>query len=293
MVFTNFFLRIKRLIRGKCFVSFKPPEQVQETVWLKVEEETEKVSKKILSNLERFPELEFLYSHLGSFVFNASQKLIDLKTKSKTTRLKDEAVILSAARLFNDSFAGLKLIKQGLVLQAVVLLRSAFETTTQAILFMENEEIAKKWLAGKEIRPKEVREKSFFAGKEKKLYERLCKLSHPNFIASSYYSVTKYKKGIGFAAANFYGGGYFPKLAIQITVQFLFAQFVFLEAFYTIYKDDLEKSELLWKTGEVEGSFTWERFLKGIRKILTDSLDKSNSLPSDSIEIADYLDKIV
>ncbi len=256
---------------------------------------TDGVADKLNAQFQRSPLLEFLMNQLGSFLYFAGQKLIDRKAKTGEERVRDEAVILSCPRLFNECFAGYALLRQGLILQAIVLLRSAFEIATQALLFMEREELAHRWLSGRRIAPKEVRRLSAFAAAERDLYARLAKLSHPNLQAAGYYAVPLPKRR---AIALAYGGWFVPKSAGQIATQFMFAQLVFLEAFYTIYHDDLEAQGLLWRPETVEvleqragpGQFGWPELLGCFRSQATELLTFYNSVPDDALSMSLHLD---
>lgn len=247
------------------------------------------VERSIKEEFEKTPELEFLVKQFGSYVFNAAQKLIDRKLKTGETRVQDEAVILACPRLFSECFAGHRLARSGLVLQSIVLLRSAFEITSQAVLFMENEEMARRWLIGEQIAPRNVRRKSRFAAAHRDLYRHLSALAHPNLEALGYYSVPVWS---GSAVALSYGGGFFPKAAGQIATQLLYAELVFLEVFYTVYERDLDQHGLLWLPGmgaEERGAMTWAKFLQGWRRALDDLLNKYNSLPDDGLALSDYV----
>jgi len=265
-----------------------PPEK-----WLydHAMEATQQVSQRLGDELSKTPMIHFLMRHFGSLIFHAAQRLIDRKIATGLTRPKDEAVIYSCSRLFNECFSGYLLAQKGLVLQAIVLLRSAFETSTQAILFMEREDMAKRWLEGHRIQPKEVRAKSPFASGQRELYARLARLSHPNLEALRYYSAPAHgSPHVGLA----YGGWFVPKAAGQIVLQFLFAQLVLLENFYTTYLGDLEQHDLVWRRETLQAlgeapPLTWSDYLAVWRRVLTELTDQYNSMPDDTLAVSKYL----
>lgn len=277
----------------------KPPELgTQSWLYNRAADATEKVAKRLTKELGKTPLIEFLFQHFGSLLFFAAQRLIDLRTKTGKRRPQDEAVILSCSRLFNECFSGYSLVRRGLMLQAIVLLRSTFEVTSQAILFMEREDMASRWLQGRRIAPKEVRAKSQFAGAHKELYDRLAGLSHANLEAAYYHTAPVAGHAyVGLA----YGGWFAPKTAGQIAIQFLFAQLVFLETFYAVYESDLAQHDLLWmpataKSVEDIGGkapIAWADILGTWRKALTDLSADYNRMPDDTRELSKYLAELM
>lgn len=271
--------------------------------WLydQAERETKAISERLQAELDKWPLIHFLTRHFGSLLFGASQRLIDRKVKTKEERLSDEAVIESCARLYSECYSGYLLVRNGLILQSIVLLRSAFEITTQALLFMQREDMAVKWLKGKKIKPQQVRDLTSMPETERKLYEKLSNLAHPNYNAFRYFAVPVPRKGtLGKAYA--YGGWFAPKEAGQIAIQFLWAQLVFLEKFYQVYSDDLRVHGLLWRTETIEKAFgdkpvpedfTWDQYLGGWRAALTRlAEDHAKNMPADVLEaslaLSDY-----
>lgn len=265
--------------------------------WLydQVERETAGVSERLNAELDKWPLVPFLMRHFGSMLYWAAQKLIDRKAATGEERIKDDAVIESCARLFSECYAGYELARRGLILQSIVLLRSAFEITTQALLFMQREDMADKWLKGQKIRPKQVRELTAMPENQRKLYQKLSDLAHPNYNAFRYFSVPVPRKGT-LAKAYVYGGRFAPKEAGQVAIQFLWAQLVFLESFYETYTEDLRKLGLLWRKETIEKvfdgkpapeKFTWEQFLAGWRKALTQLTDDhAINMPEDFLEVS-------
>ncbi len=271
--------------------------KAQASLYTSAESATASVTEKLSVELEKTPVLHFLMDHLSGFLYFAAQKLIDRKAKTGEERPRDEAVIASCSRLFNECFAGYLLARRGLVLHSIVLLRSAFEITSQAVLFMEREDLALAWLRGKKIPPKEVRSLSPFAAAQRQLYKKLSGLSHPNIEALRYHTVPlPSRKSMALA----YGGWFVPKSAGQIATQYLFAQLVFLQRFYSAYHIDLQAHGLLWRpetlevlrnSGDVE-KFGWFDFLSGLRKMTTDLLDHYNALPDDALTMSLHLDDL-
>lgn len=271
------------------------PKPAGEWLYDEVQHINDQVAERLTVELEKWPLIGFLMRHFGSLLFGASQRLIDRHMKTGEQRSKDEAVIRSCVRLFNDCYAGYLLLRRGIVLQAIVVLRSAFEVASQGILFMEREDMAKKWLDGRRIQPREVREMSSFAAAQKDLYNKLTRLSHPNTAALLYYAVPTVrdgKPGMTFS----YGGSFLPKEMGQVAIQFLWAQLVFLEVFYSIYSEDLQQHGLLWRR-ETEGKafdgkgppkdFGWKEYLGGWRETLMKlTKDHSTALPDDWREIS-------
>jgi hypothetical protein len=263
-----------------------------------VERETSKVEKRIRVELAKTPALELLIPHLGSLLYNAAQRLIDREAKTGETRRRDVALGLSCSRLFNECYAGCRLARTGQVLQAIVLLRSAYEVASQAIMLMENAELAEKWLAGRRIEPREIREKSAFAATHKDLYVRLTRLSHLNIESAVYYDV---EVGGQQRSALGYGGWFAPKSAGQIVVQFLFTQLVFLEAFYATFAEDFNEHGLLWREetmeaiaelGAGESPISWDQYLTVWRGTLTDLVGHYNALPDDGTSISVQLNNL-
>jgi hypothetical protein len=152
------------------------------------DEVTAKVRAQIEEELSKMPSLAFLRGQFGSYLFNAAQRLIDLKHKTGVMRPRDEAIAISIPRLFTECHAADDLARSGRVLQAIVLLRSAFEIGTQTIAFMHDDDLASKWLADKRIEPKEVRALLDLDAEGAAEYTRLARLSHPNFQARWLYS---------------------------------------------------------------------------------------------------------
>jgi len=248
----------------------KGPDAPKHT-WLydAAEVETAEVSQRLDSEFGKWPLIHFLMRHFSSMLFFAAQRLIDRKTKTGEERPRDEAVILSCPRLFNECYSGYLLARKGLVLQAIVLLRSAFELTTQALLFMQREDAAIEWLKGKKIKPKEVRELTSMPDTDRNLYRRLSSLAHPNYNAVRYYSAAVPMRGEA-RQAYFYGGWFGPKEAGQVAIQFLWAQLLFLETFYQTFSTDLQEHDLLWRKETVDeafggkmppSDFDWQRYL--------------------------------
>ncbi|MDZ4278471.1 MAG: hypothetical protein U1B78_04970 [Dehalococcoidia bacterium] len=277
-----------------------PEISMENWVYTWAERETERVSDRLRAELNNTPLTDFLMRHFGSLLHNAAQRLIDRKRKTGETRARDEALIFSCSRLFIEYFAGYDLLLRGLILPAMVLLRAAFETSTQALLFMEREDMARQWLAGKRIAPKEVRAKSPYAAGQRELYERLSRISHPNLDALVFHTFpVAGQQHVGLA----YGGVFAPKAVGQIALQFVFAQLVVLEAFYTIYARDLEEQGLVWKQetvdavralgGSDQAPIDWPTYLKVWRGALTDLVQHYNSLPDDGLAISQHLAEVL
>lgn len=255
---------------------------------------TASVEARHQQELEADPILQHMADLFGSLVYYAAQKLIDRKAKTGQMRARDEAVITSCSRLYNECFAGFILLKKGLILPATVLLRAAFETTTQAILFVEDENTAKEWLQGRRIPPREVRAKSKFAASERDLYTKLAGLSHPNLEAIRLHAVPV--SGLS-AIALSYGGYFAPKALRQTFCQFLFAELVLLEAFYSSYSEDLGGEGLLWRKetlNEIGGEpdMDWKTFFANWRRILTDQVSQAEQLSPDAVGIASHLESL-
>ncbi len=138
---------------------------------------------------------------------------------------------------------------------------------------------------------------SRFAGAEHALYDKLSNLSHPNVEAMRYHTApmpTLQKVALA------YGGWFSPKSVGSIMCQFLFAQLVFLEAYYAIYSDDLAAQGLLWRTATLETvgadprskGLGWAELLSGWRRMCTDLVEHFNQMPSDSISMGLRLEEI-
>ena len=261
------------------------------------ERETRNIRKRLDADLAKPPLLDFLVVHFGSLLFNAAQKLIDRRNQTGEDRAKDTAVIFSFSRLYNEFFAGNTLARNGLVLQATVLLRSAFEVASQSIMFMEHEDMAQRWLAGKHIPPKVVRRKSSYAAANKDRYDDLSGLSHANIEAASYHVVAVRGKRQDALA---YGGWYLPKIAGQTIIEFLSLLLDVLEAFYETYAQDLDEQGLLWRGDaqtdpEFEGKppLTWAKLLGIWRTSLTKLQDEYAAKPDDSAEMSRHFSQIL
>jgi hypothetical protein len=260
----------------------------EDWLWDRAEDATTQIAQRIEKHLSDWPMVHFLMRHFGSLLFGAGQKLIQRQKATGDHRARDEAVIITCSRLFNDCFAGYELARRGLVLQAIVVLRSAFETSTQGIAFLESDGLAERWLEGARIRPSEVRQLTAMPENERNLYKKLAGLAHPNYEALRYMAapVPNTKTGVGRAYA--YGGWYAPKEAAQVSMQLLWAQLVFLERFYDAYSADLGQYGLLWAKGvENHPNLTWKVYLDTWRKVLTDmTVNHASTMPPDIVDIA-------
>lgn len=259
------------------------------------ERETTLVQQQLEAELAKWPMIHFLMRHFGSLLFHSSQRLIDLHKKTGTSTAQNEAVIESCVRLFSECYGGYALLRQGLIMQAIVLLRSTFEITTQAILFVQREEMALAWLQGRKIKPQRVRQLSSMPKSQRDLYDKLANLSHPNYEAFRYFSVPV-PGSHGLAKAYIYGGWFAPREAGQIAIQYLWAQLVFLNAFYERYSRDLAAAGLLWSDQTVKevfdgqanpAGYTWQTYLAFWREQLKQLTDQhAASLPDDYVDIA-------
>lgn len=183
---------------------------------------------------------------LGSMLYMAAQKLIELKRKTGLEVPQHEATIYSCSRLFNDCFAGGELAQRGLILPAIILLRSAFEVVTLGMLMMENGDVAQRWFKGDKISQAEVRRSLLFAQQEQPRYKFLSDRIHPNVFGVPFHSVLlEESRGVALA----YGGWAATKSAGLTKCQFLYAQIAFLEAFYTNFSNLLAAEGLLWTSG--------------------------------------------
>ena len=127
------------------------------TVYQGVEQETKGVAEQLEKDLATKPELLLIQDQLNSYLFTTTQKLIERKRRTNEVRPRDEALIYLIPRLFNECYAGNRLVRIGMPLQAIELLRSALEVVGLAILVLEDEQTAERWLKGKKISPAEVR----------------------------------------------------------------------------------------------------------------------------------------
>lgn len=248
------------------------------------EQSTESIAKLMAVKLARWPMIHFLMDQFGGLVHGVAEKLLSRQSKTAERRERDTAIIESCPRLFNECFAAYLLARRGLILQSLVGLRTAFEVATQGILFIENEEAARRWLSGKQIRPKEVRELTSMPEHERKLYARLCDLTHPNYEASRYFSVPVPGYGT-MGKASFYGSWLAPKHAGQVAIQLLWAQFVFVERFYDSYADDLSEQGLLWRgpSQPTSEELTWPQYLAVFRDILTSLTNEHEAQTPDDV----------
>ena len=102
-------------------------EQQPAMIWDWAERETNSVAARIQTELDKWPLIHFLMRHFGSLLFNASQRLIDKSAKQRETLARDQAMMLTCSRLFSECYSSYGLLRQGMILQAIVMLRSAFE----------------------------------------------------------------------------------------------------------------------------------------------------------------------
>jgi hypothetical protein len=201
---------------------------------------TDQVQAALAKEWAKTPALGYLFDTLGGMVYHAAQKLIDMKENGAARNAVDEATIISCSRLFNACFSGYALLTRGLVVDSFVLLRSAYELTTQIEAFFQRPELAERWLAGKKIAPREVRQVSPLALSSKELYDRLSGIAHPNLAASLYHVLP-----ITAGTALVYGGSYQPKAAGQLACQLLWAELTFLDMFYRRNSHRLAKFNVL------------------------------------------------
>jgi hypothetical protein len=270
----------------------RPTEQEPpRSMFAHAQQETERIGIRIDAELAKWPMIHWLTDHFGGLVYWAGQKLIDRANLTGEYRAKDRAICETCPRLFSDCFAGYLLVRKGLVLQSAIMLRSTFETVTQAILFMSNEEMAEKWLKGKWIKPKDVQELTSMPETERRLYRKLSNLSHPNYRPFGYDSAPVPGPGT-IGKVSFYGGWFAPKQAGQIAIQFLWAELVFLEHFYATYSDDLRQHGLLWRRETVESAGqppddTWQKYFLVWRDVLTKLTNEHDKKsPEDILDVA-------
>jgi len=163
---------------------------------------------------------------------NATRRLM---TELETPTAGSECVIFHTPRICNHIVAAFILLRQGMIVDAVTAVRSALETTAQAIVLMENESLAESWLKGKTFRPEEIGRKLKERGKAlRPLYEALSDVAHANPAATWAYSVPS----SGTYAIG-YGGSYRPKQAAQLLALLFQVALLYLTEFYQHYQTRL------------------------------------------------------
>ena len=146
-----------------------------------VRETAAKVRSGLERDLSHLGLLSMTFDQLGSYLYHASDKLLELK-KVAAPSSRHDAVSLSLARLFSECFSAWELARGGFILSSTVLSRTAFEVATQTMMFIQNEEKARAWLNGKRYQPKDVRAELETPDELAAIYTRLTRLTHPNLV---------------------------------------------------------------------------------------------------------------
>ncbi len=269
------------------------PDEQGKPIAVLAREMTDRVAARIARELtaSECAGLNPLMDLMGSMIFMAGQKLINLKGKTGKQLVQHEATIFSCSRLFNDCFAGCELAKRGLILPSISILRSAFEVVTLGMLMMENGEVAERWFKGDRITQSEIRKSLVFAQKEHARYKFLSDRIHPNVLGIPAHSVVlEDRKAIGLA----YGGWPATKSAGLTMCQFLYAQIAFLEAFYHNFAEVLAANDLLW-TPETKGLYpsdvpmTWDHLLSDLKESVNKINERLLAMPEEGTGVANEL----
>lgn len=172
-----------------------------------------------------------LYLLMGTLP-NATRRLM---TEQQSSTAVDHCAIFLTSRLFNHLTAAFILMRRGLIVDAVGALRSALETSTQAIVFLYDPNAAEAWLNGKKFTPGRIRKKLKSNGAlVQTLYGTLSNIAHANPEARWAHS----GPAAGSYAIN-YGGSYRPKNVATLLAISMEIILVYMTEFHAHYKTKL------------------------------------------------------
>lgn len=208
-------------------------------------QETDKVATRLEEELDKVPGLETAFAMLSSFVWGCGAKLIERPRRQRDSRPLDVAVMRACSRLFSDCMGGYTLLRRGLVLPAIPVLRAALETTMQTIAFLERPTMAAEWLSGRQFKPSKARDTSpTAAALYQGMYKRLSDHAHLNVAAVLFHTAPLPDRE---GEALVYGGWYAPRSAGMTMCEFARVELAFLRAFYVACSSELEELGLLFQ----------------------------------------------
>ena len=258
-------------------------------------EEADGLAARLDGELAKGLGFEASFSLLSSFIYGCGQKLIDRAQREQRNRPLDESVIRACSRIFTDCLGGYLLLRRGLVLPAVTVLRAVLETTMQTIMFMEQPTKAPQWLAGKQFRPSSVRNTSpTAAALYQSMYGRLSDLAHPNVVAALLHTVPLPRHA---SEALLYGGWFAPRTVGTMGCEFVRLELAFLRAFYSHYEADLASLGLLFRQpttvnleelgyDSAQPPISWKQFLDVFEHIIDATEQHFATLPPDDVSWA-------
>lgn len=136
-------------------------------------DEAERLRERLDAELGDYWDMPYI---LLGMIPNATRRLA---TELRSGSLQDSCAALHAARVFNDSMAALMMIQRGMLVPAHQLVRHCLESTAQAILFLEAQDVAEAWMSGKRFTPGEVRKRLGETGAAlRPLYDSLSDIAH-------------------------------------------------------------------------------------------------------------------
>lgn len=255
-------------------------------------DETERVSERIRMAFEEVPELELSLALFSSYIFGCAHKIIGRLSYESNNRPIDIAVVQCCSRLFSDCLGGYALLRQGLLMPAIPVLRAALETTMQAMMFFERPDSAQAWLNGKQFKPSTTRNSSpAAAALYQAMYGRLSDHAHPNVVAGLFHTVPLPTEG---GVALMYGGWYAPKSAGLLLIEFCRLELAFLRAFYAAYEAELGRLGLLFlqsttdylEQQDLDPQMTWDTFLQVQEGLIVSTERKFMSMEDDHVALA-------
>ncbi|GEM_PF-3173838 len=190
-------------------------------------EATEKVQEQLDETLGDY--VDIVYIFLG-MVPNASRRII---TEINGQSDQEHCAVLHASRVFSTGLSAFILLRKGLIIDAITLVRSVLEGVTQSILFLRDPQAASAWLAGKRYSPSDVRKKLTDIP-IKKLYDALTTIAHHNQQAIALHSIQVEE---GYAIS--YSGSYRPKGAAKLIAVLIDIILIYLHQFYIHYRGRL------------------------------------------------------
>lgn len=213
-------------------------------------EETNRVATRLEEDLGKLPGLETAFITLSSFVWGCGGKLIERSKRQRESRPLDIAVTRACSRLFSDCMGGYTLLRRGLVMPTIPVLRAALETTMQTIAFLERPAMAAEWLSGRQFKPSKARDTSpAAAALYQGMYKRLSDHAHPNVAAALFHTAPLPNRE---GEALLYGGWYAPKSVGMTLCEFARVEVAFLRAFYAAYNSELSDLGLLFQARTTE-----------------------------------------
>ena len=194
-------------------------------------EETDRVGERLDEALGDVWDAPFLA--LG-VIPNATRRI---STEIPIYTAQDRCAVFHASRIFTSAVGVFALLRRGMVLESVVLLRTMVETVAQAIALMRRADMAEAWMNGKQFKPGKIRDALAGSPDFKPLYDLLSGLAHVNPQARWLHSVAT-PDGRGYAIG--FGGAYQPKAGAHQVAVLTELALVYLRAFHAHYAGRLD-----------------------------------------------------